>query len=88
MMSTLRPAVGPVRVQTLRYFGADPNVTEIRGMVCEPDNEAAALEAVLTCLKKEYPRADWIEWGALRQASWEKASRNLPRRLQDLDPGN
>jgi CelD/BcsL family acetyltransferase involved in cellulose biosynthesis len=41
---------------------------------------SAALEAVLTCLKKEYPRADWIEWGALRQSSWEKASRNLPGR--------
>jgi CelD/BcsL family acetyltransferase involved in cellulose biosynthesis len=78
MMATLRPAIGPVQVQTLRYFGADPNVTEIRGMVCEPQNEEAALAAVLTCVKKEYPRAHWIEWGALRQASFEKASRVLP----------
>jgi hypothetical protein len=79
MMATLRPAIGPVRVQTLRYFGADPNVTEVRGMVCEPQNEDAALAAVLTCLKKEYPRAHWIEWGALRQRSFEKASRLLPQ---------
>jgi CelD/BcsL family acetyltransferase involved in cellulose biosynthesis len=89
MMATLRPAIGPVRVQALRYFGADPNVTEVRGMVCEPENEEAALEAVLACLKKDYPRADWIEWGALRQASWEQASRKLPEGsrtpIQEID---
>jgi CelD/BcsL family acetyltransferase involved in cellulose biosynthesis len=89
LISTWRPAVGPIRTRALRYFGADPNVTEIRGMVCEPHNEEAALEAVLTCLKKEYPRADWIEWGALRWASWERASRNLPggsrTSIQEID---
>jgi Acetyltransferase (GNAT) domain len=79
MMSTLRPALGPFRVQTLRYFGADPNVTEIQGMVCEPQNEEAALAAVLTCLRKEFPRAHWIEWGALRRESFERAFRKLPQ---------
>ncbi len=82
LMSTSRPAMGPLRMQSLRYLGADPNVTEIRGMVCEPQHEEAALEAVLNCLKKEYPAADWIEWGALRQSSWEKASRKLPPRTR------
>jgi CelD/BcsL family acetyltransferase involved in cellulose biosynthesis len=78
MMSTRRPSFGPLRLHTLRYFGADPNVTEIRGLVCEPENEVAALEAVLKCLKTEYPHADWIEWGALRQENWDKAARQLP----------
>lgn len=77
MMATLRPSIGPFRVQTLRYFGADPNVTEIQGMICEPENEEAALAAVLACLRKEFPRAHWIEWGALRQESFEKVSRKL-----------
>lgn len=89
LMSTLRPSVGPARTQALRYFGADPNVTEIRGMVCEPCHEAAALEAVLACLKKDYPAADWIELGAVRQATWEKASRILAERsgtsVQNID---
>lgn len=78
MMSTRRPSVGPFRLHTLRYFGADPNVTEIRGLVCEPEHEVAAIEAVLQCLKTQYPAADWIEWGALRYASWEQAARRLP----------
>jgi CelD/BcsL family acetyltransferase involved in cellulose biosynthesis len=78
LMSTRRPSFGPLRLHTLRYFGADPNVTEIRGIVCEPENEVAAIEAVLKCVKREMPGADWIEWGALRKESWETASRTLP----------
>ena len=77
MMSTWRPAIGPLRLHTLRFFGADPNVTELRGLVCEPENEVAAIEAVLKCLKHEYPHADWIEWGALRQENWRKAAGKL-----------
>jgi CelD/BcsL family acetyltransferase involved in cellulose biosynthesis len=79
MMSTRRPSIGPLRMHALRFFGADPNVTELRGLVCEPENEVAAIEAVLKCLKHEYPHADWIEWGALRQENWEKAALGLPR---------
>jgi len=78
MMSTRRPAIGPLRLHTLRYFGADPNVTELRGLVCEPENEVAALEAVLKCLKHEYSHADWIEWGALREENWKTAAGKLP----------
>ena len=79
MMSTRRPSFGPVRLHTLRYFGADPNVTEIRGIACEPENEVAAVEAVRRCLQSTFPRADWIEWGALRQENWEKVARQLPK---------
>jgi len=77
MMSTRQPSIGPLRLHTLRFFGADPNVTELRGLVCEPENEVAAIEAVLKCLKHEYPHADWIEWGALRQENWRKAAGKL-----------
>ena len=77
MMSTWRPSFGPIRLQMLRFFGNDPNVTEIRGLVCEPEHEIAALEAVRKFLLSEYPRADWIELGALRQENGEKAQARL-----------
>jgi len=77
MMSTRQPSIGPLRLHTLRFFGTDPNVTELRGLVCEPENEVAAIEAVLKYLKHEYPHADWIEWGALRQENWRKAAGKL-----------
>ena len=79
MMSTRRPSIGPSGLHTLRFFGADPNVTELRGLVCEPENEVAAIESVVKCLKHEYPHADWIEWGALRQENWERAALELPK---------
>jgi CelD/BcsL family acetyltransferase involved in cellulose biosynthesis len=78
MMSTRRPSFGPVRLQTLRYFGADPNVTEIRGLICEPDNEVDALEAVRKHLAHELRRSDWVEWGALRRDNGVKELRKLP----------
>jgi len=77
MMSTRQPSIGPLRLHTLRFFGTDPNVTELRGLVCAPENEVAAIEAVLKFLKHEYPHADWIEWGALRQENWQKAAGKL-----------
>lgn len=78
MMSTWRPSFGPFRVNTLRYFGADPNVTEIRGLVCEPQNEGDAHEAVREYLARESPQSAWVEWGALRRENCAKAARKLP----------
>lgn len=78
MMSTWRPSFGPLRINTLRYFGADPNVTEIRGLVCEPQNEADAHEAVREYVRRWLPESAWVEWGALRRESCAKAARKLP----------
>jgi CelD/BcsL family acetyltransferase involved in cellulose biosynthesis len=59
---TERPAFGPFRTRTLRFMGADPNMTELRGALCEPGLEAhcyAALrEALLHCAHE----FDWMEW--------------------------
>jgi CelD/BcsL family acetyltransferase involved in cellulose biosynthesis len=74
-------------LRALRYFGADPNVTEVRGLVCEPENEAAAIETVLKYLKQEMPAAHWIEWGALRKENWAKVSRRLPAGSQTAQLG-
>ena len=78
MMSTWRPSFGPIRLQMLRFFGHDPNVTEIRGLVCEPEHEVAALEAVRRFLAAEYPKADWIELGALRQENARRLHASCP----------
>jgi CelD/BcsL family acetyltransferase involved in cellulose biosynthesis len=78
MMFTRRPSVGPVRVNILRCFGADPNVTELRGLVCQPDNEVEAFEAVRNYLSARLLPSDWVEWGALRRENWTKAVRKLP----------
>src|SRR5439155_25233862 len=43
---TTRPARGPVRTRMLQMFGADHNLTEIRGLVCSPEREADVVGAL------------------------------------------
>ncbi len=38
LMLTQRPGLGPVRFRQLQFFGADPNITEVRGVVAPPEN--------------------------------------------------
>jgi hypothetical protein len=45
----------PVRVP--QRLGADPNLTEIRGLVCHPDHETAVYRLLL-----EHRDARWDEW--------------------------
>jgi len=78
MMFTRRPSVGPVRVNTLRFFGADPNVTELRGLVCQPDDEVDAFDAVRNYVSARLPPSDWVEWGVLRWENWIEAARKPP----------
>ena len=67
MMLTLHPGYGPVRLRELHYFGADPNVTEIRGIICRPEDERAAVSALTEVLGKAYGSWDLLHWGGLRR---------------------
>lgn len=61
MMITHRPARLPIRTRELQFLGADSNVTEIRGMICRPGAENAALDALLRHLASQTDW-DWIQW--------------------------
>lgn len=74
MMSTDRPSIGPLRVRVLRCFGADPNVTELRSLICQPEDQLETLEAIRSYVKRVDGRWDWIEWGALREENWAQAA--------------
>jgi CelD/BcsL family acetyltransferase involved in cellulose biosynthesis len=66
MMISHRPAVSQLRARVLQFFGADANVTEIRGLTCRPRDQ----EEVTTALNAEFrARAkqwDWLCWSGLR----------------------
>ncbi|HKO47427.1 MAG TPA: GNAT family N-acetyltransferase [Polyangiaceae bacterium] len=47
MLISRRPSVGPIRVRQLQFFGADPNITEQRGMLALPEWEAEAYRALV-----------------------------------------
>jgi CelD/BcsL family acetyltransferase involved in cellulose biosynthesis len=60
LMITRRPAVGPFCVRHLQFFGADPNITELRGVLASPGDEAEVHRALL-----EHLRELSAEWDAL-----------------------
>jgi CelD/BcsL family acetyltransferase involved in cellulose biosynthesis len=78
LMLTERPAVGPVRLRCVQFMGADPNVTEIRGAICEPALAAACHAALRADVARlEGQTCDWVQWAGLagaEQAAFEDPS--------------
>src|SRR5450755_2586048 len=69
LMLTERPATGPLRSRSLAFFGSDKNVTELRGLICAPEHEAAAVRALLAHLVKRSDEWDWFVWNGVRANS-------------------
>lgn len=65
---TTRRRVGPVKLVTVDFVGADPGVTEIRGPLISPGYERITVRAVHDGLA-EIPDWDWIEWSGLDAAT-------------------
>jgi CelD/BcsL family acetyltransferase involved in cellulose biosynthesis len=65
LMLTERPGVGPFRARCLQFIGADPNMTEIRGALCEPDLEPACYAAIREDLARSLQELDWVRWSGI-----------------------
>lgn len=62
LVLTQRPGAGPMRLRGLEIIGADPNMTEIRGALCEPDLERACYQAIHDDLARSFHELDWVRW--------------------------
>ena len=62
LMLTERPAVGPIRVRFLQFIGADPNMTEVRSVLCPPEHAERCYAAIREHLARNESGWDWIEW--------------------------
>lgn len=60
LMLTEVPSRGPLRLRCLQFFGADPNLTEVRGMLTNPDYVGAAYGALLDHLEARDAEWDWV----------------------------
>ncbi len=69
LMLTERPATGPLRVRSVTFFGSDKNVTELRGLICAPEDEAAVTRAVLSHFAERNESWDWFSWHGVRRGS-------------------
>lgn len=77
LMRTERPAVGPVRIRILQFFGPDGYVTERSGLLCLPGVEGKAHEALLDHLRASAFEWDWMVWSALEVAGASEKSVEL-----------
>jgi hypothetical protein len=62
LMRSLRPARGPLRIREIRFFGADPNITELRGPVCRPEHRTDAMRALHAYLMEHAGEWDSLRW--------------------------
>jgi CelD/BcsL family acetyltransferase involved in cellulose biosynthesis len=57
LMITRRPAVGPLCIRHLQFFGADPNITEVRGVLARKEDAAEVHRVLLAHLREV--SGDW-----------------------------
>ena len=65
LMLTERPGSGPLRSRGLSFFGGDKNVTELRGLICAPEHEAAVVRELLAHLAQRRDEWDWLLWNGV-----------------------
>lgn len=63
LMLTERPGSGPLRIRMLQPFGADPLITEARGIACRSEHEALTYRTLLAHLESESEDWDLMRWG-------------------------
>ena len=80
------PAVGPLALHAIDFFGADPSITEIRGVVCEAANQPAVIAALRQFLHRSACRWDLLRWHGLRLLPPPVGGRSSPLQTSTL-PG-
>jgi CelD/BcsL family acetyltransferase involved in cellulose biosynthesis len=97
MMRTGRPSFGPLRLREVQFFGADRNVTELRGPVCRAEDQPEVLGALAAHFSRHDLGWNWIRWHGIRrdkldsietlsEASRFRWTRSLPDYILELPP--
>ena len=69
LVLTSRPGRGPLRARTLQFFGADPNITELRGLAVAPEDADAAWDALIAHVQAGADGWDAMNWDGVRAGS-------------------
>ena len=66
LMRTSVPGIGPPEVRMLQFFGADPALTEIRGVISRPEDQAQVVQALVEHFLARRDEWDVFRWAGLR----------------------
>ena len=69
LMITQSPGRGFLRMQCLQFFGADPNITELRGGLWARDYEQACIRALTADAARHASEWDWLVWNGIPAGS-------------------
>jgi CelD/BcsL family acetyltransferase involved in cellulose biosynthesis len=69
LVLTERPGNGPWRSRNVSFFGGDKNVTELRGLICAPEHEAAVVRSLLSHFDRRSGEWDWFAWNGVRRGT-------------------
>lgn len=61
MVISRRPSVGPICLRQLQFIGADPNITELRGLIAAPEWQAAGYKALVHHALRNTTRWDTMQ---------------------------
>ncbi len=67
LMRTSVPGIGPPILRKVQFFGVDAALTEIRGVICRPEDHAAVVEALVQYFVARRGEWDVFRWAGLRQ---------------------
>jgi CelD/BcsL family acetyltransferase involved in cellulose biosynthesis len=69
LMLTSAPGIGPPVLRMVQFFGTDPFLTEIRGVICRPEDQAAVIEVLVEHFSSRRNEWDVFRWNGLHRAS-------------------
>ena len=88
LMLTHEPSFGPVRVRKVQFFGTDPSLTEIRGIVCPVERQGEVVDALIGHFAGRGNNWDLLKWSGIRldgklhekllSSRYMRAGRTLP----------
>jgi CelD/BcsL family acetyltransferase involved in cellulose biosynthesis len=66
LMRTEVPSFGPFRIRKVQFFGTDPSLTEIRGIVCPVEQQGKVVDALIGYFANT--KKDWesFNWSGIR----------------------
>lgn len=66
LMLTRRPARGPFQLRVLQFIGADPSITEVRGIICDLESHDLAFRELLEYFSRHQDQFDIFIWHGVR----------------------
>ncbi len=79
MMITHRPSSGPLQFRQLQFFGADPNITELRGISAPLEHSNAVYSALLDHLERFHGK-----WNMVKLTGFPSGNTRLEEKINAL----